>query len=83
MADATHAKIVDKIISEIKELGIEVNGELTADTDMTTDMKIDSMDVMEMVFNLEEEFDASVPVNDLSNVYKIGELATLVQNNMD
>lgn len=83
MAKTTHQQIVDKICEEIKGLDLEVNGELSADTDMTTDMKIDSLDVMELVFTLEEEFDASVPVNDLSNVYKIGELATLVQNNMD
>lgn len=83
MAESTHDKIVAKIIKEIKELGVEVGGEISADTDMTTDMKIDSLDVMELVFNLEEEFDASVPVNDLSNVYKISELATLVEKNMD
>lgn len=83
MADTQHAKIVAKIVEEIKDLGVEVNGDLTGKSDMTTDMKIDSMDVMEMVFNLEEEFDASVPVNDLSDVYTIDELATLVENNMD
>ena len=82
MDNQTHEKIVAKIIAEIKQLGLDVQGELSAETDMTADMKIDSMDVMELVFTLEEAFDASVPVNDLSNVYKIGELATLVEQNM-
>ena len=83
MATSTHQQIVDKICEEIKGLELEVNGELSAATDMTTDMKIDSLDVMELVFTLEETFDASVPVNDLSNVYSIGEMATLVEKNMD
>ena len=82
MTESTHDKIVAKIIKEIQELDIEFQGKISGDTDMTTDMKIDSMDVMELVFNLEEEFDASVPVNELSNVYKISELAKLVEKNM-
>ncbi len=83
MAQTTHAQIVDKICEELKSIDTGIKIDLSADTNMTTDIKVDSLDVMELVFALEEAFDASIPVNDLSDVFTIGELASLVQKNMD
>ena len=80
MTQPTHAEIVEKIIEELKSLNEDfAKVDLSADTNMTTDIQVDSLDVMELVFSLEEAFDASIPVNELSNVYTIGELAGLVQ----
>ena len=55
------------------------NIELTAETDMTTDLSIDSVAVMDLMFDLEEYYDIAVPLNALVDVYTIGELADLVQ----
>ena len=83
MSETTHAQIVAKICEELEVLDITCSVPFSADTNMTTDMKIDSIDVMELVFTLEEAFDASVPVSELSNVFTIGELATLIENSID
>ena len=78
MSAPTHAEVVEKIIEELKSLNEEfAKVELKGSTNMTTDIQVDSLDVMELVFSLEEAFDASIPVNELSNVFTIDELAAL------
>lgn len=80
MTQPTHAEIVEKICEELKSLNEDfAKVELSGKTNMTTDIQVDSLDVMELVFTLEETFDASIPVNELSNVYTIDELAVLVE----
>ena len=56
---------------------------LTAETDMTTDVSVDSLATMNLVFALEEKFDISIPLNALADIRKISELATLVQKLKD
>ena len=52
--------------------------ELSADTDMTKDVSVDSMATMNLVFALEEKFDISIPLNALADIRKISELTALV-----
>ena len=52
---------------------------LTAESDMTTDVNVDSLATMDLVFALEERFDISIPLNALADIRKIHELASLVQ----
>jgi len=53
--------------------------DLDAQTDMTTDISVDSVAIMDLTFVLEEEFDVSIPLNALADISKIGELAALVE----
>ena len=53
-------------------------GPFTEATDLTRDVHVDSASIMSLVFNLEESFDVSVPLNELSNVLTIGDLAKLI-----
>jgi len=52
---------------------------MTAETDMTQDLNVDSLTAMDLVFELEENYDISIPLNDLGDIYKIGQLAELVE----
>ena len=55
---------------------------LTEDTDIVEELSIDSIAVMDMVCALEEEFDVMIPLNTLSNVRTVGELASRVEAEM-
>ena len=70
--------ILQVIYKELENIN-ENNISLTADTDMTTDLNVDSVSVMDLMFALEEEFDVAVPLNDLADIRTIGELANLVE----
>jgi acyl carrier protein len=52
---------------------------LTEATDIVEELSIDSIAVMDMVCALEEEFDVMIPLNTLSNVRTIGDLASRVE----
>lgn len=65
------------ICSELKKI-VPSDVNLNKETDITTDITIDSVAIMDLVFTLEEEFDVAIPLNSLTDVQKIGELADLV-----
>ena len=48
-------------------------------TDLNRDLNLDSLAVMELMFELEDRFNISVPMNLLPEVSTIGDLARLVQ----
>lgn len=51
---------------------------LSQTTDITTDLNIDSVAVMDLLFALEERYDISIPLNELDEVHTIGQLAGVV-----
>jgi acyl carrier protein len=52
---------------------------LTADTDISTDLNIDSVTVMDFVMEVEDHFDIEIPLNILSETRTIGDLAKVVE----
>ena len=62
-------------LDRINERGIA----LTENTDITTDLAVDSVAIMDLMFVLEETFDVAVPLNDLADVRTIGQLAGHVE----
>ena len=69
-----------ELISPYSEQPIE----LSEQTSIMNDVGLDSMKVMELVMQIEDHFDVSVPLNILPDVNTIGELAkhleTLLQD---
>jgi acyl carrier protein len=53
--------------------------ELSESTDLNRDLNLDSLAVMELMFELEDRFNISVPMNLLPEVSTVGDLAKLVQ----
>jgi acyl carrier protein len=52
---------------------------VTGDTDLVADLGLDSLQVMELLMELEDAFDISIPVNVMADVRTVGELAAAVQ----
>ena len=52
---------------------------LTADTNITSDLNIDSVSILELLFELEEVLDISIPIDTLVDVSTIGELINRIQ----
>ena len=71
------SEIVSFICDELEKVNPD-NISLSADTDMTTDLNVDSLAVMDLMFAIEERFDVSIALNELSDIRKISELADLV-----
>jgi acyl carrier protein len=53
--------------------------EITAKTELTTDLGLDSLKVMKILERLEDDFDISIPINILSKIRTIGELSLQIE----
>lgn len=52
---------------------------ISAATELTGDLELDSLRVMDLMLAVEDEFDISVPINSLADVRTVGDLAVLIQ----
>lgn len=74
---ATQASVEDDII---RLLGEKVEGDLTltADTNIVSDTGLDLVSVMDFVFELEDEFGITVPMDRIADVKTVRQLAAAI-----
>jgi acyl carrier protein len=71
-------EVVQQICSELEKVnthGVSLN----ESTDITSDLNLDSVAIMDLLFELEERYDVSIPVNRLGEVRTVGQLAEEVR----
>ena len=76
---ATVEERVKKIIAE--QLGVEED-EVTPEASFVEDLGADSLDTVELVMALEEEFGVEVPEEELAEVKTVGQAYELVTNKL-
>ena len=52
---------------------------LTAETDISQDLTLDSVAMLDLLMELEEKFDVSIPLNLVPEIRTVGELADTVR----
>ncbi len=70
---------VVQIIAE--ELNIEPD-ELTLDTHITDDLNADSLDAMEVILKIEEEFDVEIPDDIVQTIQTIADVVEFLDNHV-
>lgn len=74
-----HEDIVEQVIRLVKpHVGARV-ADITADTGLTGELALDSLKVMDLITDVEDHYEISVPLNALADVKTVGQLATLIQ----
>lgn len=53
-------------------------GPITAETDIARDLELDSLAVMDLMMQLEERFDISIPLNLVPEIQKVADLAAAI-----
>jgi acyl carrier protein len=72
---------IDEIIPQIYALLQPFNASgkaLTPDTDIPTDLNIDSVAVMDFVMEVEDHYDIEIPLNIVAETRTVAELAAVV-----
>lgn len=70
-----------KTVIDLISKNLEVPKEkLNADTDIINDLDADSLDLVEMVMNIEDEFDIEIDDDVLTNLHTIGDVAEELEN---
>ena len=63
-----------------KQLRIDA-GKITAQTNIATDLGADSLDLVEILMTLEEEFKISIPDDAIPGIVTVGDLVKYIENN--
>ncbi len=72
--------LVDKIKELVaKQLNKPIE-EIAEDKEVVKDLGADSLDVVEMLMSLEEEFGITVPEEDAVNIKTVGDIVNLIQD---
>ena len=64
----------------VESLGIEED-QVTMEASFKEDLKVDSLDLFEMVMGLEEEFEIEIPTEDLEQIVTVGDVVKYIQDN--
>lgn len=69
---------VKKII--VEQLGVEED-EITLESSFIDDLGADSLDIVELIMALEEEFDLEIPDSEAEKLQTVGDAVDYIKNN--
>ncbi len=79
MSKATPQDVLARIFEHLDaHLEHKPEGELSAETEIIKDLNLDSMQSGEMVAELEDHYDVTIPLSKLQEVRTLGDVATAV-----
>ena len=67
-------------VARAAEVVIKSRVHVTAASDISRDLAVDSLALMNIVMELEDRFDISIPIDRLSEVQTVGDLSSLIDN---
>ena len=75
------------MLEEIKELVAETLGtnveDLTEETSFSDDLNADSLDLFEMVMELEDKFEVKIPTEDLEKIATVGDVVNYINEHKE
>ena len=70
---------VQKILAEQLELDAD---EITLDSSLVEDLGIDSLDFVDIVMSLEDEFDTEFPEEDMTDIKTVGDIVKYMEDKL-
>lgn len=64
-----------------EQLGLD-ESKITMDSDIVEDLEADSLDVVDLIMTLEDEFNVEVPEDQVENFKTVGDVVRFVEENM-
>ena len=71
---------IKTILSEQLEVDPEI---ITMDTNIADDLGADSLDVVELLMSIEDEFDVEIPDENIESLRTVGSVVDYIQENMN
>ena len=65
----------------VEQLNIDDGAFINLDTNLQEDLDADSLNAVEIIMNIEEEFDIKVDDDELENIKTIGDIVKYIENN--
>ncbi|MCH7751824.1 MAG: acyl carrier protein [Planctomycetes bacterium] len=75
------ASIIERVTDIVSEqLGVDKD-KINADTSFVNDLGADSLDTVELVMELEEEFDVNIPDDAAEKIQTVGQAVEFIEQN--
>lgn len=75
------------IFDKVKELIVEQLGveeeNVTAEASIQDDLGADSLDVVDLIQTIEDEYDLSIPDEAVENIKTVGDIVSYIESNVD
>ena len=75
------------ILDKLKELIVDQLGvdedEVTMDANIQEDLGADSLDIVDLITTIEDEFDLSIPDEAVEGIKTVGDIANYIEKNAD
>jgi acyl carrier protein len=79
--DPSVASVMERVIDIVSEqLGVDKD-KITAETSFVNDLGADSLDTVELVMELEEEFDINIPDDAAEKIQTVGQAVKFIEEN--
>jgi len=72
------SELFEQIVAILKPLA-KNEGEIAVDTVLVDDLSLDSLEVMEVLMEIEDRFDISVPINILPDIRTVGDVVLQIR----
>ncbi len=79
----TVAEIEEKVVQIVSEQMSVDKGEVARDTSFINDLNADSLDTVELVMELEDEFDLTIPDEEAENLKTVGEAIDYIKKHLE
>ena len=79
----TPEDIATKVVEIVSEQMSVDKGEISRPTSFVNDLNADSLDTVELVMELEDEFDLSIPDDEAEKLKTVGEAIDYIQKHVD
>ncbi len=66
----------------VDQLDVEEDA-VTMEASITADLGADSLDVVDLVMSLEEEFDCEIPDDEIENIKTVGDVVKYIEDHQD
>ena len=73
--------VLEKVKAILAEQFDVEEDKITADTDLQEDLGADSLDVVDLLMSIEDEFEVEVPDEELENIKTVGSLVSYIEAN--
>ena len=73
--------VLEKVKAILAEQFDVDEDKITADTDLQEDLGADSLDVVDLLMSIEDEFGVEVPDDEIENIKTVGALVSYIEAN--
>ena len=73
--------VLEKVKAIVAEQFDVEEDKITVDTDLQEDLGADSLDVVDLLMSIEDEFEVEVPDEEIENIKTVGALVSYIEAN--